>query len=189
MRMGTILIGLTNKKHEAYLLQQVKQTGFQTLVVDDGNSLIRTARTRSIDLVLVDEEIKGLRAIEVVNAIHGEKICPVLLITQQPRANYLHWMEKGWIFNYLHHSAEPSAFAKAISGALHFGSRILELETEIRKLKKDLADRKTIEKAKGIVMEMKQCSEEEAYNFLRTSSMERKVSMEVLAQAVINKYT
>lgn len=189
MRMGTILMGLTNKKHEAYLLQQAKQTGFQTLVVDDGNSLIRTARTRSVDLVLLDEEIKGLRAIEVVNALHGEKICPVVLITQQPRADYVHWMQKGWIFNFLHHSAEPAAYTKTITGALYFGSRILELEAEIRKLKKELADRKTIERAKGIIMEMKQCSEEEAYNFLRSSSMERKVSMEVLAQAIINKYT
>lgn len=187
--MGTILIGLTNKRNEGNILQQAKQTGFQTLVVEDGNTLIRTARTRSVDLVLLDEDIKGLRAIEVVNALQGEKICPVVLITQQPRANYLHWMQKGWIYDYLHNSADATLFSKAISGALYTGRKILELETEIRKLKKELADRKTIEKAKGIVMEMRQCSEEEAYNFLRTSSMDKKVSMEVLAQAIINKYT
>lgn len=188
MRMGTILIGMTNKRNQSQVLQQAKQAGFQILVVEDGNNLVRTARTRAVDLILLDEEIKGLRAIDVVNAIHVEKICPVVLVTQLPRSDYVHWIEKGWIFDYVHYNAESSAYAKAISGALYFGKKILELEGEILRLKKDLSDRKTIEKAKGIIMEMKQCSEEEAYAFLRTSSMDKKVSMEVLAQAIINKY-
>lgn len=188
MRTGTLLVGMTNKRNEAHMMQQIKQTGLQVLVVEDGNSLIRMARTRSVDLVLLDEEIKGLRALDVVNILHGEKICPVVLLTQNPRGDYLSWMEKGWIFDFVHHSTETAIFLKTLTGALTFGRRILALETEILRLKKELSDRKTIEKAKGIIMEMKKCSEEEAYAFLRTSSMDKKVSMEVLAQAIINKY-
>lgn len=189
MRTGTILMAMTNKRNEGSLLQQAKLTGMQVLVIEDGNTLMRTARTRMVDLVLLDEDIKGLRALDVVNILHAERIAPVILITQQPRTDYVHWMEKGWIFDYLHHSAEPAVVAKSMAGALVFGRRILEMETEILRLKKELSDRKTIERAKGIIMEMKKCSEEEAYAFLRSSSMDKKVSMEVLAQAIINKYT
>jgi response regulator NasT len=187
--MGTILVGMTNKRIEQPLLAQVRQTGLQYHVVEDGNSLVRTARTRAVDLILLDEEIKGLRAIDLVNAIQAEKIAPVVLITQLPRTNYAHWIEKGWIFDYVHYTAETASYERAIFGALYFGKKVLELEGEILKLQKELAVRKTIEKAKGIIMEMKKCSEEEAYSWLRTSSMEKKVTMDVLAQAIIQKYS
>lgn len=189
MIMGTVILGLTNKKTEMTVAGQMKKSGFQTIECDEGNALIRAARSRNVDLIIIDEEIKGFRTIDIVNAVYAEKICPVILVTSQPRADFTDWIEKGWIFSYINQSVESSELNKMVRSAMIFGKRLINLESEILKLKKTLADRKTIEKAKGIIMEMKHCSEEDAYKYLRSTSMEKKVTIENLSKAIINKFT
>ncbi len=189
MIMGTVIIGLTNKKTETAVLGLMKKNGFQTIEFEEGNALIRAARSRNVDLIIIDEEIKGFRTLDIVNAVYAEKICPVILVTSQPRADFTDWIEKGWIFNFINQAVESSELNKMVKGAMIFGKRLVSLESEILKLKKTLADRKTIERAKGIIMEMKHCSEEDAYKYLRNTSMEKKVTIENLAKAIINKFT
>ncbi|MBF7096615.1 ANTAR domain-containing response regulator [Alkalibacter mobilis] len=188
MISGNVITGITNKKIEGTLVAHLKKSGYQVISFDEGNSLIRAARSRNVDLLIIDEEMKGLRTIDIVNVFQNEKISPVILVTAQPRTDYISWIQKGWIFNYIHQNIEIMEFGKAVSAAMVFGKKLLDLENEVLKLKKTLADRKTIEKAKGIIMEMKSCSEEDAYGYLRKTSMEKKVSIEILAQAIINKY-
>jgi response regulator NasT len=62
---------------------------------------------------------------------------------------------------------------------------MLLLDREIEKLKKQLAERKIIEKAKSILIEKKSCTEEDAYTYIRKISMNKGVSMEKIAEAII----
>jgi len=56
--------------------------------------------------------------------------------------------------------------------------RLVELETK-------LADRKVIDRAKGLVMQQRQCSEDEAYKLLRTTAMNKNMRLAMLAQQVL----
>lgn len=50
-----------------------------------------------------------------------------------------------------------------------------------------LANRKVIEKAKGIIMKRKNVSEETAYKKLRKLSMDKQLSMETVARLIVTK--
>lgn len=63
-----------------------------------------------------------------------------------------------------------------------------ELLVKTRVIQEELDTRKKVEKAKGILMKDQGLSEEEAYNLLRKSSMDRRINMKEVAEAIILSY-
>jgi len=55
-------------------------------------------------------------------------------------------------------------------------------------VQEELEARKKIEKAKGILMKEQKLAEEEAYRLMRKSSMDKRVSMKDIAEAIIISY-
>lgn len=63
-----------------------------------------------------------------------------------------------------------------------------ELLVKTKVIQEELEARKKIEKAKGILMKEQNLTEEEAYNLLRKSSMDRRLPMKDIAEAIIVSY-
>jgi response regulator NasT len=59
------------------------------------------------------------------------------------------------------------------------------LQRELTAARNELASRKTIERAKGILMRTRQLSEEEAYALLRQTAMNEKRKLVDIAQSVV----
>jgi len=60
-----------------------------------------------------------------------------------------------------------------------------ELLVRTKVIQEELEARKKIEKAKGILMKEQNLSEEEAYNLMRKSSMNKRVQMKDIAEAIV----
>jgi len=60
-----------------------------------------------------------------------------------------------------------------------------ELLVKTKVIQEELKARKRIEKAKGILMKEQHLTEEEAYNLLRKSSMDKRLQMKDIAEAII----
>lgn len=60
------------------------------------------------------------------------------------------------------------------------------LHQELQRSKEDLAARKTIERAKGLLMERRGLSEQEAYNALRKTAMGQGKSIRDVAEAILS---
>jgi response regulator NasT len=60
-----------------------------------------------------------------------------------------------------------------------------ELKNELADVQGKLSDRKLAEKAKGILMQQKQLPEDEAYQLLRRTAMNRNMRIAELAQQII----
>ncbi|OQX85822.1 MAG: histidine kinase [Candidatus Omnitrophica bacterium 4484_70.2] len=63
-----------------------------------------------------------------------------------------------------------------------------ELLVKTKIIQEELEARKKIEKAKGILMKEQNLSEEEAYNLIRKMSMDKRIPMKEIAEAVILTY-
>jgi signal transduction protein with GAF and PtsI domain len=63
-----------------------------------------------------------------------------------------------------------------------------ELLVKTRVIKEELEARKKIEKAKGILMKEQDLDEDQAYNLIRNSSMDKRVPMKEIAEAIILSY-
>lgn len=60
-----------------------------------------------------------------------------------------------------------------------------ELIVKTKIIQEELEARKRIEKAKGILMKEQRLNEEQAYNLLRKSSMDKRVTMKEISEAII----
>jgi signal transduction protein with GAF and PtsI domain len=60
-----------------------------------------------------------------------------------------------------------------------------ELMVKTRVIQEELETRKKVEKAKGILMKEQGLGEDDAYNLLRKSSMDRRIPMKEVAEAII----
>lgn len=60
-----------------------------------------------------------------------------------------------------------------------------QMKQEIHDLKTALADRKVIDRAKGLVMDQRRCSENEAYAMMRTTAMNKNIKLATLAQQIL----
>ncbi|SDO11530.1 nitrate regulatory protein [Vreelandella arcis] len=65
-------------------------------------------------------------------------------------------------------------------------SRLQGLSDELENTRKALRERKLIERAKGLIMAHQEMTEEEAYRFLRTTSMNQSKSMADMAQSILD---
>jgi GAF domain-containing protein len=90
----------------------------------------------------------------------------------------------------LPYTLREGAFLRSLSlplGALvsHSDTR-RKLETEIEQLARKLADRKLLDRAKGVLQARHQWTEEQAYLHLRRSSRQRRIPMRQIAREVID---
>jgi response regulator NasT len=60
------------------------------------------------------------------------------------------------------------------------------LKEELQRTKTDLADRKYIDKAKGIIMQQRKCTEAEAYAALRKMAMNTNKRLGEVARSVVD---
>lgn len=65
-------------------------------------------------------------------------------------------------------------------------SRLQGLSDELENTRKALRERKLIERAKGLIMAHQSMNEEEAYHFLRKTSMDQSKSMADMAQSILD---
>jgi response regulator NasT len=67
-------------------------------------------------------------------------------------------------------------------------NRFLQQQTmrqQVQSLETKLAERKIIDRAKGVLMQQRQCSEDEAYRLLRTTAMNQNMRLAMLAKQVL----
>lgn len=84
-------------------------------------------------------------------------------------------------------SALTSPIGRSLIELTHAHSRRLQgLSDELENTRKALRERKLIERAKGLIMAHQEMTEEEAYRFLRKTSMDQSKSMADMAQSILD---
>lgn len=59
------------------------------------------------------------------------------------------------------------------------------MRDQLQSLETKLAERKIIDRAKGVLMQQRQCTEDEAYRLLRTTAMNQNMRLAMLAKQVL----
>ena len=75
----------------------------------------------------------------------------------------------------------------AVEIALSQSNSLNQLRIEVDNTKKQMNNRKLVEKAKGLLMEQLNLSEEAAYQKLRRKSMDKQIAIEIEATEIINE--
>ncbi|WP_459910065.1 ANTAR domain-containing response regulator [Desulfotomaculum defluvii] len=151
----------------------------------DGPAALKLVRSRDPDILIIQENLPGFSGLEVARIMHEDKIGPVIIMSDYLQQDLLEKAKESGVASILVKPFEDHHLLPAVELALGNHQEIIKLEKEIKKLKDTLETRKAIEKAKGILMKSLGLNEEEAFRRIQKQSMNKRISMRAVAEAVI----
>lgn len=169
-----------------FLLKALSQKGFE--VVGEGTSgkdALRLSRTASPDVILMAVGLPDLDGISAAREIMEQNPLPIVLLTSHYERETIERAKEAGVLAYLLKPLREEELLPSIELAISRFAEFVSLRKENEDLRKTLEARKTIERAKGILMKNRGLSESEAFALIRKKSMETRRPMAEIAQAVI----
>ncbi|MTI80302.1 MAG: ANTAR domain-containing protein [Firmicutes bacterium] len=152
---------------------------------EDGLTAIKIIRARQPDIAIIEASVPVKDGVEVAKIINEDRLAPVVLTSANYRQELLDNAINAGVKGFLVKPIDESSLIPAIEIALSTYHEMDQLERNIKKLEDKLESRKLIEKAKGILMETMGLSEKQAFQRLQKQSMNKRVSMRAVAEAII----
>jgi response regulator NasT len=138
------------------------------------------------DLIIIDAESDARDVLEYVVVATRDAPRPIALFTEDgDRGRMAAAMEAG-VTAYVVAGLQPERVKPVLDVAMARFHAEQKLRHELQDAKIKLAERKIVEKAKGLLMQRQQLSEEAAYAKLRSMAMERKLKLAVMAQRLLD---
>ena len=168
----------------------LQNNGYQVVgEAADGLEAVMVCRRERPDFVIMDLSMPVMTGLEAIRVIRREKLAGfIIVLTSCRNKALLHQAAQEDIMGYLVKPVEESALLGAVEVALCQENHIMKAERECEKTKKALEDRKYIEKAKGLLMEYRKLSENEAYSYIRRQAMDKEQTMAEIARILLMAY-
>jgi two-component system, response regulator PdtaR len=163
-------------EEEGYLV--VGETGRGDKAVD----LVRELRP---DLAILDVKMPGMDGLEAARLISKDRICGVVILTAFSQKEVVEEARDAGALAYLVKPFQKSDLIPAIEVAIGRFRELQVLNGEIEELGEQLEARKTIDRAKGILIDQHQMNEADAYGFIQRGAMNHRTTMRKVAEMIV----
>ena len=168
------------------LRELLEHAGFEVCAeAKDGEEAIALARSERPDLAVLDVKMPKLDGIEAARRILEERPIPIVMLTAYGQDELVSRAVEAGVFGYLVKPFREQDLLPAIHAARARHEELSALREEAESLSEALAARKSIERAKGLLMEKEQLSEQDAFARLRKASQASGRPLKVIAEAVV----
>ncbi|MHB9024791.1 MAG: ANTAR domain-containing response regulator [Armatimonadota bacterium] len=154
-------------------------------VIQDGTKVLDILQETIPDLLVLDTEMSGEDTHSVTQEVERACHLPIVLIVAADDPYKLLTTRDGAGTSCLLRPISPESVRVAVDLTVAHYQETQALNREVQDLKLALARRKTVERAKGVLMERFQLSEGDAYRRLQQLSQRENRPMMEVAQAVI----
>ncbi len=153
----------------------------------NARSLLQAVINIRPDIVIINTTIETNNLLELCKNISEQKVAPIILVGNQLETNIISSYTKTDVYNYIITPITRDNLIAILEFSLSKFQQMNELEKRVKEYEKQIENRALIEKAKGMIMQNKGLSEEEAYKMMRKISMDQCISMQRVAKAIIKK--
>jgi response regulator NasT len=126
--------------------------------------------------------VDGIAAAE---RIAGERVAPVVILTAFGQRDLVERAREAGAMAYLVKPFQKKDLVPTIEMATSRFAEIVALEQEVGGLQERLEARKTVERAKGVLMTEHGMTEPEAFRWIQRTAMDRRTTMRAVAEAVL----
>jgi response regulator NasT len=172
-------------------LRELLEEAGHTVVgeASDGLKAVDLARKHRPDLVIMDIKMPEMDGITAAKIISNEKLAPVLLLTAFSQKDIVEKAKDSGVLAYLVKPVKEVNLFPAMEIAISRFQEFAELERELEDVKNSLETRKILDRAKGILMDAYNLSENEAYRRIQQYSMSKRKSIREVAEAIVEAAT
>jgi response regulator NasT len=187
--MKTILICDDEPVIRMHLKSMLVRLGFaEVLECSDGKSAVEMAMASFPDLAILDVSMPKMDGITAAGEIRKKLKIPILLLTNCYDSQTVKRAAECGIAAFLTKPLREQDLLPAMEIALAHTEEVDGLKEKVEDLKEVIENRKIIEKAKGILMEMDRLSEADAYRTMQKLSMDKRKTLRQVADALLKKY-
>ncbi len=152
----------------------------------DGLRAVELTRKLKPDLVVMDIKMPEMDGIAAAKIISNEKLAPVLLLTAYSQKEIVEKAKDSGVLAYLVKPVKESNLFPAMEIALSRFKEYMEIEKELLDLRNSLETRKILDRAKGLLMDAYNLSEQEAFRRIQQYSMAKRKSIREVAESIID---
>lgn len=150
-----------------------------------GRELVDHCRDLKPDLVISDVKMPDMDGIDAADEIYRSDAIPVILISAFHDDELIQRASTRHVLAYLVKPVTEADLGPAITVAMQRFREFEEARSEAANLKQALEDRKTIEKAKGIVMQRTGVSEPDAFRRLQKLASSKSQKLVEVARMIV----
>jgi two-component system, response regulator PdtaR len=146
---------------------------------------IEMFRKHKPDLVMVDVRLDGADGIDLAGRLLAERPCPMIVVSAYGDAALVGRAAVAGVFGYLIKPASRESLSAQIEIAVRRFEEREQLRTEKQQLSQTLESRKSVEKAKGILMKRLNLDEPAAHRWLQLECQKRRMPIGDLAKEIL----
>jgi response regulator NasT len=169
------------------LKETLEEEGYQVIGESGrGDQALELIRELQPDLAILDVKMPGMDGLEVARHIDTEKICGVLILTAFSQREMVEHARDAGALAYLVKPFQKSDLIPAIEVAI---GRFRELQTltgHVEALEEQIETRKTIDRAKGQLMDHFSMKEQDAFAFIQREAMKDRTKMRDIAERILS---
>jgi len=170
------------------IVETLREGGYDVVgEASNGEEAVALARELKPDVVVMDVKMPIMDGITAAEHIAKERLAPVVLLTAFSQTELVERARDAGAMAYVVKPFTPADLLPAVEIAASRFVEIRALENEIADINERMETRKTVERAKGILMEKMQLNEPEAFRWIQKTSMDRRLTMREVAEAVIEQ--
>lgn len=137
------------------------------------------------DIILIDLDSPDRDVLDSLTIINTHNPKPVVMFSREDDPDFISKAVQSGVTAYQLDSINPAKVKPVIDLAMAQFKAFQSLREELDSAKTQLADRKIIERAKGLLMRIHKVDEEDAYATLRSLAMENNQRLAATAQSVV----
>jgi two-component system, response regulator / RNA-binding antiterminator len=181
-----ILIVDANQVRAAIIEEGLREAGYHELIRVSGTTgLVAAIEWHDPDVVVVDLENPSRDALADMFLVSRHVKRPITMFVDQSDAASIEEAVEAGVSAYIVDGLKKERLKPILQTCISRFNAFSRLQQELDEARSQLDDRKTIDRAKGIVMRLKGLSEEEAYALLRKTAMNEKRKLVDIARSII----
>ena len=169
------------------LKEMLEEEGYAVVgEAGDGQRAVELAEEHRPDLVVLDVKMPILDGISAAEQIAEKRLAPVLMLTAFSQRELVERARDAGAMAYLVKPFQKSDLIPAIEMAVSRYRELQALESEVADLHERFETRKLVDRAKGVLQSAHGFTEPEAFRWIQKQSMDRRLSMRQVAEAVVS---
>lgn len=170
------------------LKEILEEAGHEVVgICADGVRALELVKEEKPDLVILDVQMPKLDGLQAAKLIAHDDLAPVVLLTAYSDAETVEKAKRSHVFGYVMKPVEERNLFPALQIAVSQYRSRHEIAHRVKEMERELASRKIINRAKGLLMDYYHISDEEAYHKMQQTSMRRGILLTDVAQKVIKE--
>ncbi|PLA46182.1 ANTAR domain-containing response regulator [Micrococcus luteus] len=170
------------------LVEVLTGAGYRVVAeAGDGRAAVEAVREHRPDIVVMDVKMPVMDGIAAAGEIAGERLAPVVMLTAFSQRELVERARTAGAMVYVVKPFTEADLVPAIELAVARFDELRSLEAEVRDLGDRLETRKIVDRAKALLQERMRLTEAESFRWIQKTSMDRRLTMREVAQAVIDQ--